>query len=145
MSGLVECVECWDCIVTCFFIDAAPNVIEYIAAFERMLKPGGYWINLGPLLYHWQNGSSEEDVRFDQSVELTYEEIKHVMGTYNFKILVRRPCSHGSYQRLSVSFPLCSEQKEAQRECVYTNNVKSMMKTVYNCAFFTAIKDVTRS
>lgn len=36
-------------------------------------------------------------------------------------------------------------QKESQRECVYTNNVKSMMKTVYNCIFFTAVKDVARS
>ncbi|GAB9468440.1 hypothetical protein Gpo141_00005756 [Globisporangium polare] len=114
--------ECWDCIVTCFFIDAAPNVIQYIEAFERMLKPGGYWINLGPLLYHWQSaggGAGEDDERFEQSIELSYDEIKHVMGTYNFKIL-----------------------KESQRECVYTNNVKSMMKTVYNCAFFTAVKDV---
>uniref|UniRef100_K3W4W7 carnosine N-methyltransferase n=1 Tax=Globisporangium ultimum (strain ATCC 200006 / CBS 805.95 / DAOM BR144) TaxID=431595 RepID=K3W4W7_GLOUD len=111
--------ECWDCIVTCFFIDTAPNVIEYIAAFERMLKPGGYWINLGPLLYHWQSGGGDDDERYAQSVELSYEEIKHVMGTYNFKIL-----------------------KESQRECEYTSNVKSMMKTVYNCAFFTAVKDV---
>jgi hypothetical protein len=76
--------------VTCFFIDTAPNVIEYIAAFERMLKPGGYWINLGPLLYHWQSGGGDDDERYAQSVELSYEEIKHVMGTYNFKILVRR-------------------------------------------------------
>jgi carnosine N-methyltransferase len=84
-----RCAECWDCIVTCFFIDAAPNVMEYMAAFERMLKPGGYWINLGPLLYHWQNAGGEQDERYDQSVELSYEEIKHVMGTYNFRLLVR--------------------------------------------------------
>lgn len=83
------CAECWDCIVTCFFIDAAPNVIEYIAAFEKMLKPGGYWINLGPLLYHWQNSGGDDDERYGQSVELSYEEIKHVMGTYNFRVLVR--------------------------------------------------------
>ncbi|TYZ58729.1 hypothetical protein PybrP1_011803 [[Pythium] brassicae (nom. inval.)] len=115
--------ECWDCIVTCFFIDAAPNVIQYIEAFERMLKPGGYWINLGPLLYHWQDAAgSDSDERFGQSVELSYDEIKHVMGTFNFTIL-----------------------RESQRECVYTNNIKSMMRTVYNCAFFTAVKDAAPS
>ncbi|OQS07067.1 hypothetical protein THRCLA_00923 [Thraustotheca clavata] len=79
-------VGVWDSIVTCFFIDAAPNVIEYIEAIERMLKPGGVWINLGPLLYHWQNGSGEEDERYDQSIELTYEEIKHVAKSLNFTI-----------------------------------------------------------
>lgn len=89
MLIVVVSAECWDCIVTCFFIDAAPNVIDYIAAFQRMLKPGGYWINLGPLLYHWQNAAGEDDERYGQSIELTYEELKHVMGTYNFKILVR--------------------------------------------------------
>ena len=122
-SSILSCcpVECWDCIVTCFFIDAAPNVIEYIAAFERLLKPGGYWINLGPLLYHWQNSSEGDDERYEQSVELSYEEMKHVMSTYNFRI-----------------------QKESQRECLYTDNVKSMMKTVYNCVFFTAVKETGR-
>lgn len=82
--------ECWDCIVTCFFIDAAPNVIAYMEAFERLLKPGGYWINLGPLLYHWQDDAGgDRDERFQQSIELSYDEIKHVMGTFHFKIVVR--------------------------------------------------------
>ncbi|TDH66032.1 hypothetical protein CCR75_008119 [Bremia lactucae] len=102
--------------------DKAPNVIEYIAAFERMLKPGGYWINLGPLLYHWQDSSGDDDERYGQSVELSYEEIKHVMTTYNFRI-----------------------QKESQLECIYTNNVKSMMKTVFDCVFFTAVKETDQT
>lgn len=37
----------WDAIVTCFFIDTAPNVFEYIETIYRLLRPGGYWINLG--------------------------------------------------------------------------------------------------
>ena len=54
----------WDCVLTCFFIDTAPVVFEfelrfqsigrYIELIHRILKPGGFWINLGPLLYHWQ-------------------------------------------------------------------------------------------
>lgn len=115
--------------MTCFFIDAAPNVLQYIEAFERMLKPGGYWINLGPLLYHWQGASGDEvdDDRFHQSIELSYDEIKHVMGTYNFTILVRAclcgfyglfarvttdPCTHacvcGSLCRKSRSASACT-------------------------------------
>ncbi len=45
--------EAWDCIVTCFFVDTAPVVMEYIETILHCLKPGGVWINLGPLLYHW--------------------------------------------------------------------------------------------
>lgn len=44
----------WDCVLTCFFIDTAPVIIEYIDVIYKILKPGGVWINLGPLLYHWQ-------------------------------------------------------------------------------------------
>ncbi|KAF0721169.1 hypothetical protein AaE_010147 [Aphanomyces astaci] len=109
--------ETWDCIVTCFFIDAAPNVIEFIEAFERLLKPGGVWINLGPLLYHWQNGSGADDDRYDQSIELSYEEIKHVAEGYNFKFT-----------------------REERKECLYTCNPTSMLRSVYNCIMFTAIK-----
>ena len=37
----------WDCIATCFFIDTAHNVIEYLEKIYHILKPGGYWINIG--------------------------------------------------------------------------------------------------
>lgn len=41
----------FDVIVTHFFIDTARNLVSYFDTIQRMLKPGGYWINLGPLLY----------------------------------------------------------------------------------------------
>ena len=37
----------WDCVATCFFIDTAHNVIEYLEKIYHILKPGGYWINIG--------------------------------------------------------------------------------------------------
>ena len=43
----------WDGVVSCFFIDTAHNVIEYMEVIYGVLRPGGVWINLGPLLYHW--------------------------------------------------------------------------------------------
>ena len=39
--------DTWDCVVTCYFIDTAHNVIAYIENISKILKPGGYWINLG--------------------------------------------------------------------------------------------------
>lgn len=46
--------EDWDCVTTCFFIDCAPNVIAFVETIYKILKPGGIWINLGPLLYHYR-------------------------------------------------------------------------------------------
>lgn len=43
----------FDSIVTCFFLDTATNIYEYIAAIRHALKPqGGVWINLGPVQWH---------------------------------------------------------------------------------------------
>lgn len=39
--------DSWDCVTTCFFIDTAHNVIEYVETIWKILKPGGVWINLG--------------------------------------------------------------------------------------------------
>ena len=33
--------------------DTAHNVCDYIEVIHRALRPGGLWINLGPLLWHW--------------------------------------------------------------------------------------------
>jgi hypothetical protein len=40
---------------TCFFIDTAPNVINYIDTIKYCLAPGGIWVNGGPLLWHFEN------------------------------------------------------------------------------------------
>ena len=42
----------FDLVVTCFFIDTAENILDYIAVIYHVLRPGGLWINVGPLHYH---------------------------------------------------------------------------------------------
>lgn len=68
--GEEQHIEKWDCIVTCFFIDTAKNILEYIEIFHRILKPGGLWINIGPLLYHYENSPGE------MSIELSLDQVK---------------------------------------------------------------------
>lgn len=41
----------YDVIVTLFFIDTARNLLTYLETIHRLLRPGGTWLNLGPLLY----------------------------------------------------------------------------------------------
>jgi len=41
----------WDSVITCFFIDTANNILQYIDVISRMLKDGGVWINFGIFLY----------------------------------------------------------------------------------------------
>jgi carnosine N-methyltransferase len=39
-------------VVTCFFIDTATNLYEYLATIDHLLGPGGVWVNIGPLRWH---------------------------------------------------------------------------------------------
>jgi hypothetical protein len=50
-----EQVGTWDAVTTCFFIDTAHNILEYLEIISNLLKEGGAWINLGPLLFHWSD------------------------------------------------------------------------------------------
>ncbi|XP_053466485.1 carnosine N-methyltransferase isoform X1 [Ictalurus furcatus] len=102
----------WDCVATCFFIDTAHNVLEYIETIWNILKPGGVWINLGPLLYHFENMANE------LSIELSYEEMKDAILKCGFQLEVERE---------SVL-------------TTYTENERSMLKYLYDCVFFVARK-----
>ncbi|XP_074358282.1 uncharacterized protein LOC141697684 isoform X3 [Apium graveolens] len=107
-------VGAWDAVVTCFFLDTAHNIVEYIEVISRILKDGGVWINLGPLLYHFADMYSQED---EMSVELSLEDVKKVALHYGFEL-----------------------ENEKTIETTYTTNPRSMMQNHYFTAFWTMRK-----
>ena len=111
----------WDAVVTCWFIDTAPCALEYVEAIRRLLRPGGQWINFGPLLFHWAEPDDDEDAqdtRFARSLELPWTSLRHAITRAGFTF-----------------------QREEWRETSYTENARSMMQTRYNCMFFTATRN----
>ncbi|XP_043916784.1 carnosine N-methyltransferase isoform X2 [Protopterus annectens] len=110
-------LDTWDCIATCFFIDTAHNVVDYIETIWNILKPGGIWINLGPLLYHFENIANEF------SIELSYEDIRSVV--------------------LQVGFQMEVEKESVPS--TYTENDRSMLRYLYDSVFFVARKPATKS
>eukprot|EP00833_Pecoramyces_ruminatium_P014566 jgi/Orpsp1_1/1188598/evm.model.d7180000065976.1 len=72
--------EYWNGIVTCFFMDTAKNILEYIELISKILKPNAVWINLGPLLYHF------EDLYSELSFELSLEEFLEAVKKFGFTI-----------------------------------------------------------
>lgn len=106
----------WDSVVTCFFLDTAPNVVRYIEVISHLLRRGGVWINLGPLLYHFAVPVPGQP---DQaSLELSLEDVKRVALQMGFRV-----------------------EREEMREACYTANGRSMMHTQYLCAFWTMVKE----
>ncbi|CAN7980777.1 unnamed protein product, partial [Ixodes pacificus] len=104
----------WDCVATCFFLDTAPNVVVYIETIYRTLRPGGIWVNLGPLLYHYADLPNED------SIEPSYEDVKHVILSFGFLMLA----------------------KETGLPTPYTQNPTSMMRYEYRSVFFVCQKPV---
>lgn len=70
----------WDCVATCFFIDCANNIIDFVEIIYNILKPGGIWINLGPLLYHFSDSP-------ENSIEPTYEDLIVIIRSCGFIVL----------------------------------------------------------
>lgn len=95
-------------IVTLFFIDTSLNAIETIEHIYALLRPGGMWINLGPLL--WSGGAQAK-------VELSLEEVINLAQ--------------------SVGFIIDGQDVEGTRggntvHCEYTADKKAMMKWIYS-------------
>jgi len=87
---------------------------------------------LGPLLWHWENNSTN-----DPSVELDMEELKTLARQIGFEISVS--LSDHAYTYLLILI-LSIPQNETTIDTTYTNNAQSMLGYVYHAAFWTATK-----
>ncbi|XP_043200416.1 carnosine N-methyltransferase-like [Amphibalanus amphitrite] len=102
----------WHCVATCFFIDCASNIVQFIETIYSILRPGGVWINMGPLLYHYSDMPSEE------SIEPTYQHLRKIITAVGFTF----------------------EKEEQGVQTAYCQNQDSMLHWSYNSVFFVCKK-----
>jgi len=102
----------WDAVMTCFFIDTAKNIVNYLRIIHRLLAPDGVWINLGPLLWHFENNSTH-----DLSIEFDLAEVKRLARSIGFEL-----------------------KEERFLKSSYVGNAQSMLSHTYDCALWTATK-----
>lgn len=95
---LYDEAESWDCVVTCFFLESAHNIVSYIRRIAKILKTGGVWINHGTLDYKYAEAQDEP------SIEITAEELYNVIPRIGLRLLCKenRKCGrakgpHGLY------------------------------------------------
>ncbi|VDN98046.1 unnamed protein product [Rodentolepis nana] len=81
----------WDCVATVYFIDTAHNILEYLDTIWNILVPGGYWINFGPLLYHFA------DIPGEDSIELAYADLKKAINLKGFELVKEELNIHSSF------------------------------------------------
>jgi carnosine N-methyltransferase len=104
----------YDYIVTLFFIDTSLNVLATLEQIYALLRPGGTWINLGPLL--WTSGGQAK-------LELSLDEVLHAVEELGFVIDPRE-----------------DGQRSNTVECEYTGDPQAMMRWIYRAEFWVAHK-----
>ena len=129
-----EYANTFDVVTSVFFIDTAPNVIRYIETVRNCLKPGGLWINLGPLLWHHAPHKDDDDEKREKkakvqvddagigdpgSVELSNEEVLALVQHFRFTI---------------------ETEESGNFETGYMTNPRSMLQSNYRPSFWTARK-----
>ncbi|CAK4030130.1 Carnosine N-methyltransferase [Lecanosticta acicola] len=99
-------------VATCFFIDTAPNVLSYIETIRHCLQPGGLWINIGPLLWHFEtaptpaerdkqrgrtsHSNENEGIGEPGSFELSNEEVVALVTHRGFEIIEQQQMPAGA-------------------------------------------------
>ncbi|CAK7274574.1 hypothetical protein SEPCBS57363_006234 [Sporothrix epigloea] len=127
--------EVYDAVACAFFLDTAPNVIRYIETIRHCLKSGGLLINVGPLLWHFENnppgnhgrdddGDGEHDASTSTGItdpgsfELSDNEVKELVVKLGFTFVVQ----------------------ETDVETPYIHDGESMLQTVYKSSHWVARK-----
>jgi carnosine N-methyltransferase len=62
--------EYFEGVATCFFLDTANNIFDYVNTIWTTLKKGGIWVNFGPLLFHYKEMLGEV------SIEVSWETLR---------------------------------------------------------------------
>lgn len=108
--------DAFDVVATVFFLDTAHNVCAYLDTIRNCLRPGGTWINLGPLLWHFE-GDSNSDTADGGSIELSLDELMELIPRYGFEV-----------------------QQQRTVTTTYMGSDRAMLRYVYDAELFVAQK-----
>ncbi|GAO19953.1 uncharacterized protein UV8b_05958 [Ustilaginoidea virens] len=125
----------YDAVASLFFLDTAPNLIRYLEVIYHCLRPGGILVNVGPLLWHFENqapgnhghdddGDGEHDFNSSSGIadpgsfELSHDEVMALLGKLGFEV----------------------EWAQTDVEAPYIQDGQSMLQTVYKAATWLARK-----
>lgn len=121
----------FDVVATCFFLDTAHNVVDYLRTIHHCLSDSGVWINMGPLHWHFEGDLSShmvlhttEDGHVKQvpstmeGLELSRDELLELMDRMGFVV----------------------EESESNIRTTYSSDVRAMSNFEYGAEFWVARK-----
>lgn len=119
-TGFKDGAGTYDVVITYFFIDTARNLVSYFDTIHMLLRPGGYWLNFGPLLY----GTAP-------FVQLSLDEIVSVVESFGFQFLeTKDTCG-------DITLP---GKHVRGKEAIYGFDDRALTRNAYNAQFWIAQK-----
>lgn len=128
-------VETYDAVAAVFFLDTAPNLIRYLDVIWSCLKFGGVLINVGPLLWHFENnapGNNGHDDDGDGKHDWKQSSGIADPGSYEL--------SEDEVLALLEKMGFSVEWKETGIETPYIQDQDSMLRTTYKSSAWVARK-----
>lgn len=127
--------EQYDAVTSLFFLDTAPNLIRYLEVIKSCLKPGGILINLGPLLWHFENNAPGNHGHDDDGDgEHDHANSSGIADPGSFEL------SHDEVIALLKRLGFIVEWQQTGIEAPYIQDRESMLQTVYKATAWVARK-----
>ena len=141
----------FDAVATVFFIDTAPNFIAYVETVRNCLRDGGLWINLGPLLWHFESdppgthGKTHDDaMQKDSSSQILDAAAPHMQENVRENLGIGEAGSveltDEEVKELLNHFGFRIERETCGTEMGYVQNPQSMLRSLYRPSFWVARK-----
>ena len=109
-----------DVLITHFFLDTARNVLSYMENIHRLLRPGGAWVNLGPLLWS-----------YNAELQLSLDEVVRLAEAMGFDFLETSP---------GFGPETIPGLKVRSIHAPYGYNSRALSENAYKAQFWVAIK-----
>lgn len=125
----------YDAVASVFFLDTAPNLIRYLEVILHCLRPGGVLINIGPLLWHFENNApGNHGLDDDGDGEHDYNNSSGIADPGSFEL------SNDEVIALLEKMGFVVEWQKAGVDAPYIQDKESMLQTIYKASTWVARK-----
>ncbi|KAH7362891.1 N2227-like protein-domain-containing protein [Plectosphaerella cucumerina] len=127
--------DSYDVVATVFFLDTAPNLIRYLETIYSCLRPGGVLVNVGPLLWHFENNAPGNHGRDDDGDgEHDYNNSSGIADPGSFEL------ADDEVMALVEKVGFVIESRATGIDAPYIQDADSMLQTVYKASAWVARK-----
>ncbi|KPM43531.1 hypothetical protein AK830_g2985 [Neonectria ditissima] len=125
----------YDVVASVFFLDTAPNLIRYLEVIHHCLRPGGILVNIGPLLWHFENNAPGNHGQDDDGDgEHDYNNSSGIADPGSFEL------SDDEVMALLEKMGFVVEWRQTGIEAPYILDRESMLQTTYKASAWVARK-----